>query len=131
MFESTSSLRAEWIAACDASESMIDSGASARMQREADDYVLACHAAFIAASEREAATSVDDMERSVSVTITELSSGALMARADGPAGVWYAVSRTSYAAIGDACASAAYGDACGDACMDPAESVRYFYGTRY
>ncbi len=124
MFQSLASLKAEWVAACDHAESLMDTGADERAFDEADEYVAVCHAAYVAACDRMAATSVDSMQRHVSTTLTELANGMLMARADGPAGVWFACSRTSYEAFGDAVASAAYGDATGNASMNSSEALR-------
>lgn len=56
------------------------------------------------------------MHRALTLTVDEHApSGYIIARADGPAGVWYAASRSSRAAMGDAAASAAYGDPIGTA----------------
>lgn len=46
MFESAASLRAEWIAACDAYEAAEDAGATSRDLRAANAYVTECWRAF-------------------------------------------------------------------------------------
>ncbi len=140
-FMTVKSLRAEYLATADHFEQVQSDGAPVKVQVAAARYAEQALDAYIVASKRHVAATTNpdllSMQRAGTWQTDELPCGAILATADGPAGMWFAVSTTTAYALGAAIASSAYGDAqdgadafSGGSSMDRAEAYRLYLDAR-